>query len=259
MSLLFASEIPDWVFQIVPEWIGTSLKLLVVVAGVVTLLGIVARTPYINRPVKWLWRHLVSEPIGGWSKRMVTDVVNPKLESQNTQIAVVTDFIEVARDNQESIKAALKNLHECVDRRAAESNERIEKLTEYAEEVLAEAVGAKERIRQLYRALEVPVFETDAMGHCTYINPAYSKLTGLSVEDALGEGWVEALAAEDRVRVFKAWSSATSSKIDFNSLYRFRNVTTGVITQVRGSAKPLHDGRGNVVGWVGTLDVTDPE
>lgn len=247
-----------WSFFEDPTWQQVGKNLLWI-AAVITALGVIAKAPYVNKPIKWLWRVVIADPIGKWVNRTVDQSVSPKIEVQRQQMAEIILFTDVAKENQEFIKAALKNLHECVDRRASEQNERIEKLSAYTEEVLAEATGAKERIRQLYRALEVPVFESDAKGHFTYVNPAYSKLTGLSVENSLGEGWVEALHPEDRSRVFKAWSSATDAQIDFNSVYRFRNLHTDVVTEMRGSAKPLHDGRGTVVGWVGTLEPTVSE
>lgn len=247
MELLSFFEDPTW------QQVGKNVLWL---AAIITAVGVIAKTPYVNRPVKWLWKALLSDPVGKWVNKTVDQSVSPKIEEQRSQMTDIVAYTLTAREAQDDIMAALKNLHECVDRRSAEQNERIEKLTDYTEEVLAEAVGAKERIRQLYRALDIPVFEADHNGHFTYVNPAYSKLTGMSVEEAMGEGWVESLVPEDRARVFKAWSSATESEIDFNSVYRFRNLQTGDTIEMRGSAKPLHDGRSNVVGYVGTLEPT---
>lgn len=250
LLVLLADEAPWW-----EQWATATLWL----AGLVAAIGVIVKTPYINRPIKWVWGHLVGNPMAKWSAERVTEVVTPHLNAQDEKLADLKTFVDVARTNQDDIKAALKNIHDCLDRRMAETAERIEKLTAYTEEVLAQAVGAKERIRQLYRALEIPVFETDMHGHCTYVNPAYSKLTGLTVEEAIGEGWVEAIHPEDRTRVFKAWTSATEAAIDFNSFYRSKNVVTSISTDVRASAKPLHDGAGNVVGWVGTLEFPNHE
>lgn len=248
-----------------PLW-QEIVKDLLLLAGIFTAIGVIVKVPIINRPIRWLWYALVAKPVSNWSKEVVGTVVDDKINSPDaasvrSQLVEfttfqndVSEFVETSRSYQNDMREAMRHLHECVDRRASESNERIEKLTAYTEEVLSEAVGAKERIRQLYKALEIPVFETDALGHCTYVNPAYSELTGLSVDEALGEGWSEAIMPEDRSRVFQTWESATRAAIDFNSIYRFKNVRTGAITQVRGSAKPLHDGKGVVVGWVGTVD-----
>lgn len=220
------------------------------IAGVATALGIISRT----RPVKWLYQQLVGKPVTEWGSKVVGDVVEAKV-TQNNGGSSLKDQIDGLNSNQADIKAALENIHTCLDTRFADTHERMEKLTGYAEEVLAEAIGAKERIRQLYRALEIPVFETNAQGWCTYVNPAYTKITGLSVEDALGEGWAEALYPEDRTRVFRSWGQAVEAGAEFTAVYRFRNTQTGKMVEVRGSASPLHDAHRNVVGWVGTLDL----
>lgn len=242
-----------------PSWVDDFGKSILWIAGIITAFGIIFKAPWIKRPGQWVWRHLVSNPTSAWGKQLVGGVVESHLADSKQKMEAVYNFVDVSGANQNDIKAALQNLHECIDRRSAEQNERIEKLTQYTEEVLAEAIGAKERIRQLYKALDIPVYETDVNGHCTYVNPAYSKLSGLSVEDSLGEGWIEALHPEDRTRVFKMWESATDAHIDFNSVFRFRNTTTGDVVRVRASAKPLHDGVGNVAGWVGTFDLIETE
>ena len=233
-------------------------------AGVLTALGVISRT----RPARWLWGQLVGKPVTEWSEKVVGGVVDAKV-SQNNGGSSLRDRVDALNDGQEAltasvsadrldIKQALENIHSCLDTRFADTHQRMEKLTEYAEEVLVEAIGAKERIRQLYRALETPVFETNAQGWCTYINPAYSKVTGLSVEEALGEGWAASLHPNDRDRVFKTWAVAVEESAEFTAIYRFRNVVTGREVEVRGSAAPLHDAHRNVVGWVGTIDPITP-
>lgn len=239
---------------------------LVWLAGIATALGVLSRT----RPMKWLYRQLVGKPVTEWGQKIVGDVVDAKVSQTNGgsslrdsiedikgQQNTLVEWSAEAASNQEDMKVALKNLHECIDNRFADTHARIERLTSYAEEVLTEALGAKERLRQLYRALDVPIFETDRAGRCTYINPAYTDLTGLPLDDALGEGWAEALHPEDRTRVFKVWQAAIDDNTEFSAVYRFVNTVTGKTTEVRGSASPLHDGKREIVGWVGTLDPVD--
>jgi len=257
------------------SWWHTHGETVVWIAAVVAALGVIIKTPigqFFLRAVKWIWQRLVSEPITDWGTRTVGAVVESKVAGKNggsslrDQIDLLNDgqralmdVTSLAADERTNISKALSNIHLCLDTRFADTHARMEKLTEYAEEVLAEAVGAKERIRQLYRALDTPVFETNAQGWCTYINPAYSRLTGLSVEESLGEGWGEAVDPEDRDRVFATWATAVEENVEFTAIYRFRNVVDGRVTEVRGSAVPLRDGRGDVAGWVGSVDPIGPD
>jgi len=255
------------------SWWHTHGETIIFIAAVVAAIGVIFKTPIgqaIVRAFRWVWRRLVSEPITGWSTRVVGDVVEAKVAGTNGGSSLrdqidglrsgqetLTEWTTEAQARQSDIVAALNSIHTCLDNRFADTQQQIAKLTEYAEEVLVEAIGAKERIRQLYRALDVPIFEADANGWCSYVNPAFCKLTGLSAEEARGEGWAEALHPEDRTRVFKTWSTAIEGSTDFTALFRMVSVLTGEETEVRASANPLHDGQGQVVGWVGTLDAIE--
>lgn len=241
------------------SWWHTHGETVVWIAAVVAALGVIIKTPigqFFLRAVKWVWRRIVSEPITEWSKRTVGAVVEDKITHQ-----FENNGGNSLRDAIDSNRSRIAAIHGCLDRRFAETDGRIQHLTELAEKVLVEQIGSKERVRQLYRVIEKPVFETDTNGWHLYVNPAYVKMTGLSVEQAVGEGWAESLHPEDRTRVFETFYKAVQQGIDFNAVYRFRNVQTGTITEVRGSASPLHDGDGTVVGFIGTLDplgVTSP-
>lgn len=242
-----------------PSWVEDLGKSILWIAGIMAALGIIFKVPWIKRPGQWVWKRLVSNPLSEWGKRTVAEVVESYLVESRGKGETGYNFIENIESNQKDMIASLNNIHACLERRFTETHDRINQISVYTQEVLAEAVGAKERIRQLYRALEVPVFESSAVGHFTYVNPAFAELSGLGYEDSLGEGWVENIHADDRQRVFKAWGSAVKSAIDFNTVFRYTNSKTSATRMVRASARPLHDGAGNVVGWVGTLDPTETE
>ena len=237
---------------------------LVWVAAVATAIGVLSRT----RPAKWLWRHLVTRPATEWGERVVGSVVEEKVSKPNggSSIAdrltslsksqeVLADGAVATWKRQDEIKSSVETIRSCLDERFSETDALIDKLAATAELVLQEATGAKERIRQLYRSLDVPVFETDNNGWCLYVNPAWTRLTGLAIDEARGEGWAQAVHSDDRNRVFEMWETAIQEAKSFSAVYRFRNVLTGGVVNVRGSASPLHDGQEGVVGWIGTLDL----
>lgn len=212
-------------------------------AAVVTAIGLLSRT----RPVKWLYRHLVGEPVTEWGERVVSQVVETKISTNNGGSSLKDKIDSVER-------LASGSAGEQKDMKAS-----LDQLTKYAEEIVEQVNGSRQRLRQLYRAVDIPIFESNPHGWCTYVNPAYADLVGLSVQDSLGEGWFLAVHPEDRERVASSWGRAVEIGEEFTSVYRFRNVTTGVEVEVRGSASPLHDAHRKVTGWVGTIDVlSDP-
>ena len=70
----------------------------------------------------------------------------------------------------------------------------------------AEALMERERkFRELSDFSPLGVFHTDAHGRCTYANAAWQQIYGLSLEEALGDGWARTLHAEDAAGVAAEW------------------------------------------------------
>jgi PAS domain S-box-containing protein len=96
------------------------------------------------------------------------------------------------------------------------------------------------------------IFHTDPLGKCIYVNERWSEITGLSSEEALGDGWAEALHPEDRARVFSEWAEATRTGRVFKAEYRFVD-RQGICHPVLGQALAIRDGRGSTTGFVGSI------
>ncbi len=114
---------------------------------------------------------------------------------------------------------------------------------------------------QLFKALAkvspVGIFRTDASGNCIYINERWSEMTGLSFEEASGEGWSQSLHKEDRERVSSEWQQSSMMGLPFKSEYRFVR-KDGCITWVLGEALAEKSSQGDTVGFVGTItDITE--
>ena len=65
------------------------------------------------------------------------------------------------------------------------------------------------------------VFQADLHGACCYVNDRWSAIAGLPFEQALGDGWLQALHPEDRVRVFEEWQRSVAGDGPFNPEFRF--------------------------------------
>jgi len=199
------------------------------IAGVLTALGIIIKFT----PVRFIGKNLVTDPMREGMRKVTTEVIQGEVLE---------------------IKASLSNIHECIDRRFTDTHALIAKLQDLTEQVLVDSAGSRQRLRQLYRTLDTPIFEAGPDGHLTYINPAFSRLIGMQHTDALGEGWFEAIHADDRSRVFASWGSSVDGHHHFGSLFRIRNATTGHVFEVRAAGAPLYGANSDIVGWVGTLD-----
>ncbi len=123
-----------------------------------------------------------------------------------------------------------------------------------------EALRAEERrFQTLAEISPVGIFRTDAQGQTTYVNPRWCQITGLSIKDALGKGWLRAVHPQDREQVARGWHEAVQSPHSSTADYRFVH-PDGTVAWVMGQAVPEKDDAGCVVGYVGTItDVTEKE
>lgn len=122
----------------------------------------------------------------------------------------------------------------------------------------AELRQSEERFRCLSACSPVGIFLADLNGCCTYANPRYQTICGLSLEDSLNEGWFKGLYPEDRDRAIAQWIAyLQEGKHDFSGEYRFQNPdSTMRWTAVRASM--MFSDQGQPMGHVGTLeDITE--
>ena len=103
----------------------------------------------------------------------------------------------------------------------------------------------------------VGIFRTRPDGYTTYVNPRWMELSGLSFEEALGDGWFKAVLPEDIEQLKKGWNMATKKFTGSTAEYRFRR-SDGTIVWVTGEAVPELDSDGQLLGYIGTLvDITE--
>ncbi|MEC4805847.1 MAG: PAS domain S-box protein [Jaaginema sp. PMC 1079.18] len=117
-----------------------------------------------------------------------------------------------------------------------------------------------QKIQQQYYTLTenspIGIFLTDASGNCSYVNKAYTEITGISQEEALDLGWSQTLHPEDKQKLFQEWYNSTFAKKEFRLEYRFLRADNSVKC-VLGQGLPWI-ANGEVEGYVGTVvDISD--
>ncbi len=110
--------------------------------------------------------------------------------------------------------------------------------------------------RNLTLVSPVGIFRTRADGYTTYVNPRWSELSGLSFENALGFGWLDAVHLQDRERLTENWNADVNQKQSSTAEYRFLK-PDGSIVYVIGYAVPeIKDGI--ITGFIGSIiDITE--
>ncbi len=116
---------------------------------------------------------------------------------------------------------------------------------------------SENRFRSLVTHSPVGIFRTAADGSCLFVNEQWCKMTGLTPEEAMGEGWVSAIADEDREDVFKVWSEAAQNGGEFSLQYRFQT-PDGIVRNILGNAVAQLNDAGEITGYLGTVvDITE--
>ncbi len=101
------------------------------------------------------------------------------------------------------------------------------------------------------------IYLTDIYGKCMYVNPAWCKMAGLSMSEAEGDGWVNAIHPLDRERIQTEWKSFVAGEIPWQSEYRFIN-NEEETTWVYGTATLFNDRNVSLQGIMGiNLDITE--
>ncbi|MCC6491923.1 MAG: PAS domain S-box protein [Pirellulales bacterium] len=112
------------------------------------------------------------------------------------------------------------------------------------------------RFRTLASHAPVGIFQTDRSGRTIFINESWSRMAGLSAEQAQGDGWQRAIHPDDRDRVLTGWQKAVAKAAPSDEEFRFQR-PDGVVTWLQGHAVPLLDEQGELMGYIGTVaDIT---
>jgi diguanylate cyclase (GGDEF)-like protein/PAS domain S-box-containing protein len=112
--------------------------------------------------------------------------------------------------------------------------------------------------RDVLDSLADIVFQTDAAGHWTYLNPAWTAVTGFSVESTLGTNFLDYVHPDERehtIALFMAVVAGGADHCHHRTRYR---TSDGGYRWVDLRAKLMFDDAGQIVGNSGTItDVTE--
>ncbi len=126
---------------------------------------------------------------------------------------------------------------------------------EAAEAVTAEIRRSEERYRSLVQGGAQVVWVAAPDGAIKEDSPEWRLITGQSVEEYVGSGWLESIHPEDRERVERDWRECVRAGRIFDDRYRVRT-KAGSYRHYDVRAVPI-ERDGKIVEWVGaSTDVT---
>lgn len=130
---------------------------------------------------------------------------------------------------------------------------------------LRDAVNRLELQGQETRALVVagmdrdrhPLFQSDTMGRCVWVNAAYLQLTGRQRDDILSYGWINVVHPQDRERIRAAWFLAVKEERAFEEEYRIQDLAGDTHSIVCYASPTVVAGA--VKGWIGHMEFAPGE
>jgi formate hydrogenlyase transcriptional activator len=115
----------------------------------------------------------------------------------------------------------------------------------------------EQRYRLLIDAAPVMVWVSGTDGLCTDFNQPWLDFTGRTLEQELGEGWLEGVHAEDRRQCIDDYLAAFRERESFALQYRLRRAD-GAYCWVLDNGVPHYTREGGFLGYIGScIDITE--
>jgi PAS domain S-box-containing protein len=126
-----------------------------------------------------------------------------------------------------------------------------------ARRALQDLENTRNKLSLILSLVPASIFQTDENGNCIYINERWTKMTGYTMEQALGTGWASFIHPEDRERTWTVWQQAFEQQAQFDLTYRFIS-KSGKHVWASVHSEPVLDSKGSLTGYMGTIqDVTE--
>jgi len=119
--------------------------------------------------------------------------------------------------------------------------------------------GFREKLRQcedrflnISNSMPAGIFRTDKTGNCVFVNKKWCELTGLSAEEAMGDGWKKSIHPDDIKNVMEHWNDTMKKHTSFKLSYRFLRPDKSTV-KVEGKAIREECLDNKLIGYLGYL------
>src|SRR6266849_8276173 len=117
---------------------------------------------------------------------------------------------------------------------------------------------AEGEIHALIDAIPQLVWTGRPDGYVDYYNQRWRDDTGMTTEQAQGDGWMQCTHPDDRQRVLAVWQSAVQTGRPYEAEQRLRHGTSGDYRWFLMQAVPFTDAQGTILKYIGTCtDIHD--
>jgi PAS domain S-box-containing protein len=129
---------------------------------------------------------------------------------------------------------------------------------------ITERIRAEEAIRESelrYRTMadtgQALIWMSGTDKKCDYFNKIWLTFTGRTLEQELGDGWIEGIHEDDLERCVATYVAAFDKREPFSMVYRLRR-NDGEFRWILDDGMPRYDTKGVFIGYIGhCLDITE--
>ncbi|NEO33968.1 MAG: PAS domain S-box protein [Symploca sp. SIO3C6] len=112
---------------------------------------------------------------------------------------------------------------------------------------------SEQKYRSVVESVKEVIFQTDIKGLWTFLNPAWTEITGFSIEDSLGKNFVDYIHPDDRKQCLELWHKLITGQQEY-CRHEIRYLTKdNSLRWIDALARLVVDAKGNTIGISGTL------
>ena len=116
---------------------------------------------------------------------------------------------------------------------------------------------SESRFRTVADSAPVLIWMAGPDKRCTFFNKPWLEFTGRTVEQEMGDGWVDGVHPDDRSRCLETYAEAFDARRSFELQYRLRR-HDGEYRWIADHGVPRYDAEGTFTGYIGScLDITE--
>jgi PAS domain S-box-containing protein len=119
--------------------------------------------------------------------------------------------------------------------------------------------ASREAFNVLSQQAPLGILRADVEGMCVFANHTWCDLSGLRLDQTLGQRWSQAVHPDDVPAVMAKWAESVAAHGPYVNEVRLLR-PDGTVRHVLAGCRPIHDDHGRVTGYIGTvLDMTGLE
>jgi PAS domain S-box-containing protein len=124
-------------------------------------------------------------------------------------------------------------------------------------ETLAELRESEQNYKTLTESGQILIWASGEDTLCNYFNKIWLEFTGRTLQQELGNGWLENVHTDDRQRCLDIYIGAFEKREKFNMEYRLRR-HDGQHRWILDEGSPRYNSQGHFIGYIGhCLDIND--